>query len=57
MHALSTGESWSTAFRKGGHRTAFLGSVGGFAELATCQSLQVCGGETANVGRSGVIGF
>ena len=57
MHALSTGESWITAFRRGGHRTAFRISVGGFVELATCQSLQVCGEETANVGRSGVIGF
>ena len=57
MHALSTGESWSTAFRKGGHQTAFDFSVCGFVELATCQSLQVCGEQTANVGRSGVIGF
>lgn len=57
MHALSTGESWSTAFRQSGHRAAFCSSVGGFVELATCQSLQVCGEETANVGRSGVIGF
>ena len=41
----------------GSHQTAMDTSVCGFVELATCQCLQVCSGETANVCRSGVIGF
>jgi hypothetical protein len=41
----------------GSHQTAMDYSVCGFVELATCQCLQVCGGETAIVWRSGVIGF